>query len=162
MDYLIVGKFVNTHGIKGEIRVLSDFKYKGDVFGKGKIIYIGRNKNEYLINNYREHKNYDMLTLEGVNNINNIEMLKGSLVYIKRDDLEEGIILTEDLIDYKVYVGDKYIGNIIEILKGSANEVLVVSEKRILIPYVDEFITKISPTDREIYVKDVRGLMNED
>ena len=32
MEYIYVGKIVNTHGIKGEIRILSDFKYKNEIF----------------------------------------------------------------------------------------------------------------------------------
>ena len=28
MKYINIGKIVNTHGIKGELRLLSDFKYK--------------------------------------------------------------------------------------------------------------------------------------
>ena len=29
---IYLGKVVNTHGIKGELRIISDFKYKNTVF----------------------------------------------------------------------------------------------------------------------------------
>lgn len=32
MDYVFVGKVVNTHGIKGEIRISSDFEMKSNRF----------------------------------------------------------------------------------------------------------------------------------
>ena len=32
MEYIYIGKIVNTHGIKGEVRIISDFKYKNEVF----------------------------------------------------------------------------------------------------------------------------------
>ena len=32
MDKVYIGKVVNTHGIKGELRILSDFPYKDKVF----------------------------------------------------------------------------------------------------------------------------------
>jgi ribosomal 30S subunit maturation factor RimM len=32
MKYVLIGKIVNTHGLKGEVRILSDFKYKDKVF----------------------------------------------------------------------------------------------------------------------------------
>ena len=32
MDKVYIGKIVSTHGIKGEIRILSDFPYKNKVY----------------------------------------------------------------------------------------------------------------------------------
>ena len=46
MNYLCVGKIVNTHGIKGEVRILSKFKFKKEVFKVGNKIYIGNDKKE--------------------------------------------------------------------------------------------------------------------
>ena len=71
-----LGKYVNTHGIKGEIRILGDFSRKDLVFKPGFKIYI--KENEYVIKSYRKHKEYDMITLEGINNINDIIDLKGN------------------------------------------------------------------------------------
>ena len=31
-DYVCIGKIVNTHGIKGELRILSDFELKNKVY----------------------------------------------------------------------------------------------------------------------------------
>ena len=59
MQYLYIGKIVNTHGIKGEIRILSKFKYKDKVLKKHFKIYIGKNKQEETINTYRKHKQFD-------------------------------------------------------------------------------------------------------
>ena len=39
MEYIYVGKIVNTHGIKGEIRILSDFKYKNEIFKENFKLY---------------------------------------------------------------------------------------------------------------------------
>ncbi len=58
---IYIGKFVNTHGIKGEIRILSDVAYKKEIFQKGNKLYIGKNKTPFIIQNYRVHKNYDMI-----------------------------------------------------------------------------------------------------
>ena len=49
MNYLYVGKLVNTHGIKGEVRLLSKFRYKDKVFVKGFKVYIGKDKKEFEI-----------------------------------------------------------------------------------------------------------------
>ena len=64
MKYINVGKLVNTHGLKGEVRILSDFRHKKNVFVKGMKLYIGKKKEEFTINTYRFHKIYDMVTFE--------------------------------------------------------------------------------------------------
>ncbi len=67
MDLVYIGKLVNTHGLKGEVRIISDFEYKGDVFQINNSLYI--NNKEYKINSYRHHKIYEMVIFDGVYNI---------------------------------------------------------------------------------------------
>lgn len=143
---LKIGKYVNTHGIKGEIRILSDFSRKDLVFIPNFKIYI--NNKEYIIKTYRKHKNYDMVTLEGINNINDIIDLKGSNVYINRDDIKE--FIDEDLYDYKVVYKDKEY-KIIDILISKSNKILVLENNR-MIPYVSDFITKIDNINKLVYM----------
>ena len=52
MNYINVGKIVNTHGIKGELRILSKFRHKDKVFIKGNTLYIGKKKEKFIINSY--------------------------------------------------------------------------------------------------------------
>ncbi len=160
MEFIKIGKIVNTHGIKGELRIISDFDFKDRVFIKDMKIYIGKKKDEFTINSYRFHKIYDMITLTGYNNINDVEYLKGDFVYINEDDLKlnDGEIIKDKLIGFKVVIDNKNIGNITEILKTKANDVIRV-EKNILIPYVKEFIENIDKDNKTIYIKNVRGLL---
>lgn len=153
MKYINVGEYVNTHGLKGEIRILSNFRHKKNVFVKGMKIYIGKDKKEFTINTYRFHKIYDMVTFNDINNINEIEYLKGSQVFINEDDLilDNGIY-SGKLIGFKVICDNKEIGIITEIIDTPANEVIRINDK-ILIPYVDEFIEKIDIDNKTIYVK---------
>ena len=65
-----IGKIVSTHGIKGEIRILSNFDYKDKVFKVGNKLII--ENQDYTIKSYRKHKNYDMVTLNNFNNIDEI------------------------------------------------------------------------------------------
>ena len=39
-----IGKVVSTHGIKGEIKIISDFEYKDRVFVVGKKLIIDNNE----------------------------------------------------------------------------------------------------------------------
>lgn len=141
-----IGKYVNTHGIKGEIRIISDFSRKDLVFTPGFNIYIkGR---EFVINTYRHHKNYDMLTLKGINNINDIIDLKGEKVYIKDEDINTFLI--EDLVNYKV-TNNNISYKIKEVLYSKAHPILKL-DNNILIPYVKEFILNIDEVNKIVYM----------
>lgn len=156
MKFIYIGKIVNTHGIKGELRILSDFKYKDKIFKKDFKFYIGKEKEELIVNTYRHHKIFDMVTFNGFSNINEVLKYKGKNVYINNDDLDlDGEIYIDNLIGYKVVVGDNDIGVVTDVMHMKANDILKVND--ILIPYVKDFIIKIE--DNTVYVKDVRGLL---
>lgn len=148
-----IGKYVNTHGIKGEIRILSDFSRKDLIFKKGFKIYI--KDNEFIINSYRKHKDYDMVTLEGINNINDIIDLKGNYVYIKREDIDD--FIDEDLYEYNVVVRDKEY-KIINIIENKAHKILVLNNN-VMVPYVSEFVEKKDDIGKKLYMKLPDNLM---
>lgn len=158
MEYLYLGKIVNTHGIKGEIRILSDFKYKSDVFKIGNNLYIGKNKIQEVINSYRVHKDYDMVTLKGINDINDVLKYKGLDVYINREEFNFEGIIYEDLIGMEVYSKDKLIGIVDDIIKSSAHPILKVGKN--MIPFVDEFILNVDNDKKRIDINEIEGLIN--
>lgn len=164
MEYIFIGEIVNTHGVKGEVRLISDFKYKDQVFKEGFTVYVGRFKDELKISRYRRHKIYDMLTFEGIDNINDVIMYKGDKVYINREDLDADTLFDEDFIGLEVYFDNRPIGYIEHIVNNNAHDILVVkgSKGNHLIPKVDEFIDKIDLKNKCIYIKKVEGLINED
>lgn len=143
---IIVGKYVNTHGIKGEIRILSDFSRKDLIFKPKFKLYI--NNKEFIIKSYRKHKNYDMITFEGINSINDIEYLKGNNVYIKRDDINE--FIDEDLYKYLISVNSK-LYKIKNILMNNFQKILVLENDK-MVPYVDDFILKKDDEKKIIYM----------
>ena len=143
---IIVGKYVNTHGIKGEIRILSDFSRKDLIFKPKFKLYI--NNKEFIIKSYRKHKKYDMITFEGINSINDIEYLKGNNVYIKRDDINE--FIDEDLYKYLISVNSK-LYKIKNILMNNFQKILVLENDK-MVPYVDDFILKKDDEKKIIYM----------
>ena len=73
MEKVYIGKIVSTHGIKGELRILSDFQFKDKVFKIGNSLII--DDKEYTIKSYRVHKNFDMVTLDDYKDINEVLFL---------------------------------------------------------------------------------------
>ena len=158
MDKVYIGKIVSTHGIKGELKILSDFPYKNKVFVVDKKIII--DDKEYTIKSYRVHKNFDMVTLDDYKDINEVLFLLKKDVYVSKDSLSfnDGEILDEDLITYKVLTNTGKVGIIKEIFKASeTNKIIrVLFDKEVLIPY--NFIKKIDKDKKEIIVELIDGM----
>ncbi|MEG1987300.1 MAG: ribosome maturation factor RimM [Bacilli bacterium] len=166
MTYLKIGKIVNTHGIKGELRVLSDFEFKDKVFKSKMTVYIGKDKTEEVIVTYRHHKIFEMITLEGYTNINEVLKYKGLDLFIDANSLKlgEDEYLDTDLIGLKVLSSNDLselgvITNVRIMAKG--NKLLEIEDKGIvsLIPYQKEFINKVDIKKKEIVVKTIPGLL---
>lgn len=163
MEYIYIGEIVNTHGLKGEVRLLSNFKFKKDVFKKGMTFYIGKEYNKEIVSNYRTHKNYDMVTFENKNYIDDIIIYKGEPVYVKRLDLNYDGYLNEDLIGLEVYCEGKEIGKVVNILSTNAHEILVIENgNKHMIPNLSEFIENVDLEKGTMQVKYMKGLFNED
>lgn len=162
-EYIYIGKIVNTHGIKGEVRILSDFEKKDKVFVVGMPIYIGRKKEREVIASYRHHKNFEMITMEGYSDINEILRYKGLYVYIKKSDLklEDGEYLETDLINLTVIVDEKEKGIITDIRDSGHNKFLVIQtndHKEVFIPYQKEFISNIDFEKGQIVITPIKGM----
>ena len=156
-----VGEIVNTHGIKGELRIVSDFKYKDLVFTKGCKVYLGKRKQEEIINSYRRHKMFDMVTFENINDINEAIVFKGDDVYVKREDLKIDGYVDEDIIGLEAYNQDELIGKVDTILKNK-QEILVIknSSKTYLVPFVNELVS-VDLNNKRININAIEGLLDE-
>jgi len=158
-----IGLITTTHGIKGEVKVrnLSDFER----FNKGDLVYIIYNKEKINleIENVRSQAKNLIVKFKEFNNINEVINYKGLIIYSnERAELLENEFYYEDLYDLKVYDNlNNYLGTVNEVMELPHGEVLVVinkeSNKRHLIPFVDEFI--VSVDDEKIIIKPIEGLL---
>ena len=164
MKYILIGKIVNTHGLKGEIRILSSFKYKNKVFIPKMKIYIGKDKICEEISTYRHHKIFEMITMTGYNDINQVLKYKGEYLFANKDDikLEKNEYLDEDIIGLNVYTDNKLLGVVKKIENHNTNIILLVKNdlKTYLIPYNFDIITNINLEKKEMHVKNIPGLFD--
>lgn len=160
MNKVYIGKVVKPHGIKGEIRILSDFPFKNKVFVIGNKLMI--NDIEYEIKSYRVHKGYDMVTLDDFSDINEIMFLLKQDVYFDKDKLLLGDdeILDEELMMYTVLTTDNKKGIIKEIFKASSSNkiIRVMFDHEVLIPLNSPIIKKIDKNKKEVYVELIEGM----
>lgn len=157
MNKVYIGKIVNTHGVKGELRIKSDFEFKDKVFIVNNKLIV--DDKEYNIRSYRKHKTFDMVLLDEYNNINDVLFLVGKKVYFDKDklNLNNDEELDKDLLDYKVIINDN-IGKIEEIIDTPNNKVLrIKSEREYLVPYNEEFVI-IDRSKKEVVIKLIDGM----
>ena len=156
-----LGKIVSTHGIKGELRIISDFEYKDKAFKVGTYLIIDDEK--YLIKSYRKHKNYDMVTLNNFKDINEVLYLLKKKVYKLEDELNlnDQEILDSELMTYRVIDKNKNCGIIKEIFKASpTNKIMRVEfEHEVLIPLSSPMVKNISKKDKKVEVELIDGMM---
>lgn len=156
-EYYLVGSIVNTHGIKGEVKVKSETNL--DRFEKGNTLYLKKN-GKYIvitIDSHRVHKGMDLITFNGITNINDVLDYKGCNLYVKHDD--DDTIYYEDLIGKNIIVDGKTIGKVSDIREVPQGIILEceISGKIKFVPYVDEFIKEVN--NEGIIVTPIEGLL---
>lgn len=162
MEYVYIGKIVNTHGIKGELRIKSNFDKKDRVFVPNRKIYIGDSHIKEEIVTYRKHKDFDMITLKGYNNINQVLQYLKLNVYVDREDLnlDKSDYLIDDLREKKVYEKKELLGKVIDIVYNGCNVLLLVDGiKRFYIPINDYYIKNVKLDENVIEVENAKGLI---
>lgn len=167
-EYLNLGKIVNTHGIKGEVRVQSITNEAEERYRPGAELSINLGageKEKVTVKSHRKHKNFDLLTFEEFASINDVEKYKGKMLEIERKDLpelDEGLYYESDLLDLKVLNEEKEeIGILKEVLFLPANDVWLVKrpgKKDLLLPVIESVILKVDLDAGEIIVNVLEGL----
>ncbi|WP_405102235.1 ribosome maturation factor RimM [Oceanobacillus sp. FSL H7-0719] len=163
-----IGKIVNTHGIRGEVKVkrISDFEER---FTSGEKVYL-ETETELIpltIAAHRVHKGFDLIQFEEFNNINDVEKYKGMMLQIKETQLTE---LTEhefyyyEIIGCEVFTLDgEIVGKVKEILAPGANDVWVVQrkgKKDALIPYIGQVVKEIDVQNKKVRIEPMEGLLD--
>lgn len=159
MEYVCIGKLVNTHGIRGEVKLLSNFEYKDKAFVVGMNFYIGEDKEKVTVNSYRHHKVFDMVTFKEYNYINDVLKFKNKLVYVLKPDLalDNNSILDRDYIGMNAYYEGMLIGKVKDIIDNNGYKLMLIGTK--YVPFNKEFISSVSVTKNELILKNVEGLL---
>ncbi|MBQ8600894.1 MAG: 16S rRNA processing protein RimM [Clostridia bacterium] len=159
-ELLEAGKIINTHALKGEVRI---FPYcdSADFLCDVKKLYI--DGESYKINAARVHKGQALIKFKGVNSIEEAEALLGKLVYFDKKDiqLEEGQFFIEDIIGLTVEdidTGEIY-GKVTEVFTTGANDVFEVTGDRVLlVPKIDQVVLEINLKEEKILIRPLEGL----
>ena len=156
-ELIIIGKTVSTHGIKGEIKVISDFEYTDKAYVVGNKILI--NNIEHIISSVRYHKQYILLGIDNLTNINDILEYVGYNIYIAKSDLalDENEYLLSDLVGLNVIDDGKNIGIVSEIVKGNSSDYIRINNE-FLVPIIPEYIIKVDINNKQIITNNASSL----
>ena len=167
---LKVGKIVNTHSLKGEVKVISSTDFEEERFKKGSKLLITRGNqliSEVVVQSYRNHKNFLLVKFEGIDSVEEAEKFKNLQIKIDSDEvgeLEENEFYFHQIIGCEVFdENDKNLGEIIDILTPGANDVWVIkgeNGKEILIPYIEDVVKKIDITSKKVNIEVMEGLID--
>jgi len=166
-----VGKIVNTHGIRGEVRVISKTDFPEERYKVGNVLFLFMPKSnspiELTIKTHRTHKNFELLTFEGFENINDVEKFRDGILKVPESQLGT---LKKDEFYYHEIIGclvattkGEEIGKVTEILSPGANDVWVVKgkdSKEILIPYIHDVVKKVDVNEKVILIELMEGLLS--
>jgi len=170
-NWFNVGKIVNTHGIRGEVRVISTTDFPEERYTPGNTLYLFLRENQkptpLIVKTHRKHKNFDLLSFEGYDNINEVEAWKNGMLKVAEDqlaELPEGEFYFHEIIGCRVVtVKGEEIGLVKEILTPGANDVWVikgVEGKEILIPYIPDIVKEVSTEQKLIVIDPMEGLLS--
>lgn len=163
-DYFNVGQIVNTHGIKGEVKVIPLTEDANNFKRYGKVL---------VDNTWREiegvkfQKDRVILKLEGIDSINEAETFKQKYLRVLRSEepeLPDDMYYVEDIIGATVYdTNNKELGKIEDVLETKNNDVYWIKKpKELLIPVLEDIVLEINVEEKKVVIRPVGEWLDED
>lgn len=160
LSYIEAGEIVTTHGIRGEVKVLSWLDSPEMLCEYTRCRIAGR---EYALDSVRVQKTCNLVKLRGVDTMEDAQKLRGKTMELYREDISDALIFAAELVGVEVFAGDTSIGKITEVLDYPGNSVYVVQgENEYLIPAVKEFILSTDLEKNEMRIKLIEGMRSDE
>lgn len=160
LPYIEAGEIVTTHGVRGEVKVLSWLDSPEMLCEFDRCRIDGR---EYAMDTVRVQKTCNLVKLRGVDTMEDAQKLRGKTMELYREDISDELIFAAELVDVEVFADGASIGRIKEVLDYPGNSVYVVQgEREYLIPAVKEFILSTDLEKNKMQVKLLKGMASDE
>ena len=161
MELIEIGQVVNTHGIRGEIKLnpWTDDLY--DIEELTRLYY--ENGTEVEIERSRVHKNTVIIKLSGIDAIEDAEKLKGKVLFTEKTPLPDGRYYIKDLIGLDAIENEEKIGTLTDVLNTGANDIYEIKlndGQKIYIPVIDGVVNDVDLENKKIYISIPDGLLD--
>ena len=165
-DFLRIGVLSSPHGVKGEISVYptsEDLSRYSEL--ENAYFSINGEMKPVKVTGCKYKKNMPVLKVEGYDDRNAIEPLRGTELYVDREEaipLEEGEYFLADVIGFKVIADGEQIGVIEDYFDNAADQTIFIVRKddgeTMYIPDVEEFVKDVDLEKEEMQVKLIKGM----
>lgn len=154
------GEIVTTHGVRSEVKVLTflDDPQMLCEFDRCRI-----DQTEYTMESVRVQKTCNLVKLKGIDTMEQAQAMRGKVLKLYREDIDDDIIFAAELVGVEVYAGEEKLGAITEVLDYPGNSVYVVKgEYEYMIPAVKEFVLSTNLEENRMQVKLLEGMRTDE
>ena len=160
LQFIEAGEIVNTHGVRGEMKVLSWMDSPEILCEFDRCRISGK---EYTIESCRVQKTCNLLKLHGIDTMEAAQAMRGKTVELFREDIDDEVIFAAELIGVEVFTEEGPIGRITEVLDYPGNSVYVVKgEYSYMIPAVKSFVLNTDVSGNRMDVKLIEGMRTDE
>ena len=163
---LEVGKIVNTHGLRGEVKIVP-WTDTPDVFEDLENVFVRTKQGEepLTIKGVKYQKNNIIVRFAEIKDIDQAQNYKNLVVFAKREnlgELPEGVYYIADLLGLTVVEEDgRVLGTISDVFNTGSNDIYAVKregKKDLLIPVIDDVVLKVDMENKQVIVRLMEGL----
>ncbi len=160
LQYIKAGEIVTTHGVRGEVKVLPWLDSPEDLCGFDRCRIDGK---QYEIAGCRVQKTCNLVKLLGVDTMEAAQALRGKVIELYREDIDDEVIFADELIGVTVFADGREIGKIVDVLDYPGNKVYVVKgQHEYMIPAVSAFVLETDMEAETMQVRLIEGMRSDE
>ena len=160
LPFIEAGEIVTTHGVRGEVKVLTWLDSPEMLCDFDRCRIDGK---EYALESVRVQKTCNLVKLAGIDSMEAAQAMRGKVLELFREDMDESVIFGADLIGMEVVSGGETIGRITEVLDYPGNSVYVVrGEHEYMIPAVKAFVLSTDLDANRMEVRLIEGMRSDE
>ena len=160
LPFIEAGEIVTTHGVRGEVKVLTWLDSPEMLCDFDRCRIDGK---ECKLETVRVQKTCNLVKIEGIDTMEAAQALRGKILELYREDMDESVIFGGDLIGMEVVSGGESIGKIAEVLDYPGNSVYVVrGSYEYMIPAVKAFVHSTDLEANRMQVTVIEGMRSDE
>ena len=160
LEYIEAGEIVNTHGVRGEVKVLCWLDAPEMLCEFDRCRIAGK---DYEMESVRVQKTCNLVKLSGVDTMEAAQKLRGKVLELYREDIDDEVIFAAELVGVEVYADGQCIGTVREVLDYPGNSVYVVrGEQEYMIPAVRQFVLSTDMENNVMQVRLIEGMRSDE
>ena len=160
LEFIEAGEIVTTHGVKGEVKVMPWVDGPEILCEFDRCRIAGK---EYEIESCRVQKSCNLVKLSGVDTMEAAQAMRGKVIELYREDIDDEVIFAAELIGVEVYADGALLGKITDVLDYPGNSVYVVTgDHEYMIPAVKEFVLSTDLDSNTMQVKIIGGMRSDE